>query len=563
MANNFPQTLGLNIPMGTSQPTAPTEVELLERKRDQLLKKQKRAAALEVRNLEREKEYLTKEDEMWIEDFGEGLGVSAQELVFGIKDLFGGLTEENKAMMKDWKRDAGESWGGTAGEVVGEIAQFAVPGGAALKGVKIASKAKKLGKLQKIMATVGAETASAASVGAAQLPGEGETRGGNAATAATGAAVGMGMGPVLSRTMSKMYRGAKRTPEAKKLLDKGVYLTPGQQASNPLISGAETVMDVTPFAARGTKQFKKEAAEAWNMNILNKSAPDGVEITELGTKGAKQLKNSFEKAYKEAWDGAGAVDPGLAKTITLNLTKAGGKLGKKDKRILSNVIDDMVDITNRGDPSAGHVLDNMLRKEISAAGSKNYRMTEILKNARESLRKGLPEDSKAALDAIDAKYPRYLTTKDAVSRAKQTDGLFTPAQLTTSVGKIGKTQEQVGDAALQEAARVGRKTIGRKEGGQPLEWFRRVAGAAPSPPGMKGLGRTLMGETSPQQGMQRIMGSDKAKALREVISAGGVGAALETSTGVIGNVSESLNPFDTRSDRRMVLYPEDLDNRDY
>jgi len=403
-----------------------------------------------------------------------------------------------------------------------------VPGGAALKGVKALSKLKNLSRLKKTGAVIAAEGVSAGAVGGTVLPEAGETRMENVLEAGAAGAIGAGVAPSIGRVFSKFARGAKKTPDAEKLLAEGVDLTPGQMAASPAISGLETVMEVTPFLARGTKKARKTAQESWNKKVMSEAAPEGATITETGTEGAKQMRNAVTNAYDKAWAGAGAFLPKKNKQMQNVLAKAKKTLSLDDARVLGNVMKEMNQLAATGGKKGSQTLDDILRRRIKSAGTDKYELSQILKEARATLRGSLGPKVKSKLATIDAKYPAYLTVRNAVGRAKQTDGLFTPAQLTTSVGTVGKRSAEIGEAAMQEAARVGRSTLGKKEGGAPLEWFRRIAGALPSPLPMKTAGRTLMGQTAPQRAVMRGVSDPRVQAMRELFSSGGASAAMFT-----------------------------------
>ena len=441
-------------------------------------------------------------------DFWEGVALSGMDMVYGVKDLVGAMDENDRATFDQVKKDASDSGFTTAGKVVSEIAQFAIPGGAVAKGVKGASKLKNLAK------GVSGETLVAGTLAGARLPGEGETRAGNVAYDAAATAGGGFAGKVLAKTM----RGLNKTPDAQKLLDEGVYLTPGQQAESKFIQNIETAAEVTPILARGTKAAKKEASESWNENILNKAAPAGTKITEIGTAGGAQLKKAVEAGYASAWKGVKPIDKALRGRLAGRLQKTRSKLGKKDRLVVDNVAADMERI------GSAKGLDDILRREIGTAGRKKVDLRRVLEKTRRELRKVAPVDNKKALAKMDKNYPDFLTAEDAIIRAKQTGGVFTPAQLTMSSGKVGKKKAATGTGPLQEAADIGRETIGKKEGGQPLDFFRRLAGAAPSPPGMRGTGRMLMGDLAPQKAItRRLNESPTVRALRAGPSAAGLG----------------------------------------
>lgn len=464
-----------------------------------------------------------KEKEAWYEDFGEGLAVSGMELYYGAKDLVGQMDEEDKATLTDWQEDAAESGWGTGGRVVGELAQFMIPGGAALKGVRGLSMLKKASNLKKTMAVMGAEGAAAGAVGGTRLPGEDETRLGNMAKEGALGVAGAGIIPLLS----KGARGLTKTKEAMKLLDEGVDLSPGQMAQSQAISGLETAAEVTPFLARGTKLAKKKGTDSWNLNIMNQAAPEGVEITKIGPEGGAQLKTAFNNAYDKAWQGSGKLSKTNAEATITDLAESSTRLGTDDAKVLESTAREIALVLDKGvGNKGGKLIDDILRRRLKATTPDKYDLTEALKEAKNGLRRRMPRKTQEQLDKIDAKYPKYLTVRKAIGNSDTADGVFTPNILTKADKAVSKGRSEVGESLFGEAARLGRATVGKKEGGAPLEWFRRIATAFPSPPGMPLAGRGLMGQTGLQKGAVRAASSPRAQQIRELMSGGGASAAL-------------------------------------
>lgn len=485
-----------------------TDEEKLAAAEAELKQLEERELRFELEQAERELSYLDKEDEAWYEDFAEGLGVSGLKLLYGLQDLLPrGLSQEDKARLEDWKRDAGESGFGTAGEVIGDIAQFVAPGAGILKGAKGVNMLRAASPLVRSSAVLGAETGLAAGLAATRLPEDDETRAGNALTDAAFTVAGAGVGKVLE----KGVRGLAKTKEAQKLLDEGVYLTPGRQAQSQFIQNIETAAEVTPVLARGTKRFRQEALDSWNKNVLQKAAPRGAAITDIGTEGGKQLKQAFEKGYSDAWRGVKPIHAGIRERLANRIAAAKTRLGKKDSRVIDNVIKDLDEI------SSAKGLDDVLRREINAAGPRRRELRLALEKLRRDLRKIAPASNQKALRQMDDQYPAYLAAEDAIIRAKKTGGVFTPDQLMMSAGKIGKKQAATGSAPLQDVAEAGLATVGKNVGGAPLDFFRRLAGAAPSPPFMREVGETLMGNTRPQRALSAALDSPRAEALRYIM----------------------------------------------
>ena len=64
-----------------------------------------------------------------VQDFSEGIGVSGLETYYGAKDLLGLGSAKDKQTLEAWRRAAGESGWGTAGQITGDVAQYLLPAG--------------------------------------------------------------------------------------------------------------------------------------------------------------------------------------------------------------------------------------------------------------------------------------------------------------------------------------------------------------------------------------------------------------------------------------------------
>jgi len=491
-----------------------------------------RKRALKIKNIQRKMDYVDKEEESGFEDFGEGVVKSLMKLNVGMQDLTGDVRPEHAAALEDWSRDAGESGWGTAGEVAGEILQLAIPGGALIKGAKGVQKGKGLVNTMKSMAgsTAAKEAGLAGTMAGARMPEKGETRVGNAMLDA-----GLGVaGDLGGKLFMKTLRGADKTDEALELLadtidpvtgKPSVTLTPGQSAKSQGIQGLEQTMDYFPGVSAGGVNARKRALEQWNKNILNNSSPPPVVkpdaqgimqttgdalIEATGTTGTKQLQKLMTEAYADAWQGAGKLKRSHIDPIQRNMERNARRLGEADERALQSALDDLNKLFADGSRKGFQSADDLLRRRLKSAGDDKYDLSQALEQARVDLRASLPTEVTSKLDAIDAQYPAYLTSRNAVKHSAKDEGIFTPNQLTTSVNTVGKSKAEVGDAALQDAARLGRNTVG-KSVSEPLpDWWRRVVRNAPTwDEGMDFGGRLIMGDTVGQEKLLRGMGALK------------------------------------------------------
>jgi len=450
-----------------------------------------------------------REEESGLQDFGEGLGVSGLNTYYGLKDLAspitGGLDDEDRATLKDWEEDAGQSGWGTAGEVVGDVGQILLgggAGGAALKGATMLPKFMK--------GAVAADTAASAVLGATQLPQEGDSRLANAGKEAVAALAGGGLGKAIAATGGKLSRGISQTDEAVKLLDEGVPLTPGQASSGGLPRSLEYAMQAAPVLAKGREAAREAAVEKWGQNIMKKAAPEGVDITAPAREGAKQLKQSFETAYTKAWSTATKPDASAVNAMESTIKDGSKVVGVDGKAALTKATGNLSKLIADFSPQALKTFDHSLKRQIgSAARAGDEALEESLNALRVQLRDALPADAQDALKAVDSQYGKYLVVKKAGAKAKKTKGVFTPDQFMDSVGAVGgETRTFTGKAPLQEFAEDALTSVGRSEPNMILDLLKGTIGQFPTnQPLMDAGGRAMLGRTGAQKGVQKGLDS--------------------------------------------------------
>ena len=474
-----------------------------------------------------------KEKEAWYEDLAEGVGVSALDTYYGVKDLVSEVDDEDRATLKDWKQDAAESGWGTAGQVAGEVAQFMIPGGALMKGAKLANKARKIPLLTKALNAAGgtalrAEVAGAGALGATQLPEEGESRLGNAAKEMGMAFVGGKAGEGLS----KAVRGIKKSKAGQELLDQGVPLTPGQAAESKGVQGFESLMELTPGLARGTKKVQEKASRAWDLHVMNKAAPDGVTITKSGTDGFGQLKQGVDDAYTAAWNTLEEVPSSVTDGMKNQIDDLLEKVDFADARVLNKVKKDIAKLADGPAGMQTKALDNTLRKEMADALDNHGLMGE-LQALKEMLRDGVPEVTRKALNKIDAKYPDYLAIRKATAKARASGGEFNTKDLASAGGIVGgETRSALGTAPMLKQAVQGQATLGNSGRGELIGYLRRALNVLPTVLPLKTLGRGMLGQTGPQKVGQKVLDSGLSDYLRKYAG------PAKLSAGYYGSVGE-------------------------
>lgn len=450
------------------------------------------------------------EKDAWYEDLAEGVAVSGMGTWYGLKDLFGGMSEEDRKTFEDWKTDAGESLWGGVGQGVGELAQLAVPGAGAMKLAKTIGKAKRL-----IPFT--ADVASSAGLGALQAPDVGENRLMNA-IGGGGSAL---LGGALGRALSKPFRGAKIDDEARVLMDEGVRLTPGQAASGSLPRALEQIAQWKLFSGKGVQRARQEGIRDWNRLAFRVASPPGHQVNDIGETGLIKMKEAFDNAYSSAWKNANKPSQTGMVNMINNVVRQGGELNADSQHVIRNLLMDVRDISYRYTPEKVEQLDKKLRRRINSAfRENNHDLGYALKEMKNDLREAIGPDFAGKLRAIDNKYDSYRAIRKAATskRSLKAGKVFTPDDLIDASKTVaGESRTSVGANPLQREIMLGDATVGRHEYKPLIDMRKALIQNSPDLTlgGYRGLGNFIMGETRPQKALRSAL-SPIGNALRNL-----------------------------------------------
>jgi hypothetical protein len=457
---------------------------------------------------------LSGEKESGLEDFGEGLVTSLLSTKVGLEDLIqkpfgGGAEPEDIAQLEDWKRDALQSGWGTAGRVVGEIGQMAVPGGLALKGAKAISASSKALPLAAEMATVGG-------FGYIQPPEEDETRLGKAAEYAAAAGVGGVAGRLLKPILGKS--AVRISNEADELMKKypSIFLMPGEAGSGRFTQGLETAGQVTPFLARAIQRGKAQSLKTWGRELIKESLPRRLrhKITADGLDGVKQAIKASDDAFDMAWgsvddiklpaqwfDDAGNTNIDYLKSLPLR---------KGERLTVKQAIEDASELLKN--ETKASEIDRLFGKiENTASRNGEARVAKVIKQFRDEIRGQLPKNQQDNLAAIRGKWQEQLVLRKAAANAITDTSIENMSQikprhvLSAAKSVAGDTAFAKQSAPLQQLAMLGKSTLERKVHGQPLSFFRRIAGMFPAVPLYRQTGRYLTSQYNWQRQVAEIL----------------------------------------------------------
>lgn len=483
----------------------------------------------------------TGESRLWgaIKDVGTGLYSSAAELSMGLQSMTPIPFSEGQTAALEESREAYKEAGPMAGvgRMGGEVAQYALPSKyiqTGLKGLtKTMEQLPKLAQLAKASPAAAGDVGAALAMGVTKMPQEGQTKMDTMATELAYLAGGTGLTKAMGKIGDLVTKGIKQTPSARLVADKGIELTPGKASESGLPRAFEYVSQVVPGLSKATGALQKEAVENMNRQVLKRAAPEGTAkyITNIGTRGMRQLKDEFTEAYTKAWSTA-REPTAAAKALIRSRANAGRRyLGDNSSKQVDKALDELGGLRDNFSPKRIQSLDNTLRTQIRTASTGNNadpELVKVLTAMRKDLRQSLGKDTSSALSKVDAKYGEYSVVKEAVSTRKAMGegddliagmgGVFDADDLLGAAKNIGKTGRiSIGTAPSQELAVALSQSLGRTDPSMLIDMMKGLAKNAPGPRGiMKNVGDVAMGRTGWQKNLQQRLegGEPLADALR-------------------------------------------------
>ena len=486
-----------------------------------------------------------------VERFAMGVARPVFETGYGIKQLAGGqLTPEQEHRLAVLRGNKGMA--GTTGRIAGEMATFALPGGA---GTKLATKAPQaVARLAPLAADIGVS----AGMEALKAPEEGRTRGQAAMEGAGGAAFGR----AVAAPLGALATGVRNvTDDAAAFMREHTNVIPTLgQMKGGMVRAAEERLKAVPFVGEQIKKREREAIEQWNRNLSERalpsaSAPNGPmprprlpEGVRTGQESIAHVQDRFTDAYDSIFKDR-KFELGGDGSVAARFDDLADNLAlPKDasERAQSRLKDmaEMMETTSTSGEAASRIDDNLREFARSARQNGFSDEADIYDFARKIFRGGLPKDVNARLREIDAAYRDWVPVERAAAykNAGATEGVFSPSQLLGASRASSDTVRKRGFAAgkapqQQEAQRAGRvlsnditdlgKGPGTAEKILGVGAFLNPAVAAPFIPTLvpysKAGAKALAGKY-PWQGKLRTLSDILAE---QGVTAGRTGAAIE------------------------------------
>lgn len=279
--------------------------------------------------------------------------------------------------------------------------------------------------------------------------------------AALGGVAGSAL-PALGRGVSTVTKGLKRTPEAQRLLDIGIELTPGQMNPTGLFNHAEEAMQSAPLVGSAIRNARENAQDQFQRAVIERGS-----FNPLSKKGdlndaLGEAYESFEPMYAQAKGHAinAPSDVDITRAVMDPQIFADDAAREKVSRFVQNQLTALKTAT----PDSGDLLKIRSNVRQAARGAAKdptkaaevQLLNQVDMTLTQSIHSQLPLEARKALNSADQRYGLHKITESAVAKARDRPGGFTPTMLSQAVKEsVGKGAYARGDGRLRDLAKAG------------------------------------------------------------------------------------------------------------
>lgn len=293
----------------------------------------------------------------------------------------------------------------------------------------------------------------------------------------TGAAFGAAA-PLLAAGVARVISPkASVNPDLAKLRSEGVTPTVGQALGgrwNALEEKAQSL----PIAGDMIANARQRGLESFNRAAINRAtSPVGGKAASIGQDGVAEAGDIISSAYDKGKsalghfqiDNQGAQELTTLKQMVAALPDKERKVFEQHWQLLASEVSPNGSIVADGFKR----LDSKLGKESARFSGSPDAYQQQLGDALAEMKRIITENAKRAnpdaasqIKAADAAYANLVRVEGAAKSAKNSGGVFTPAQLNSAVQQADRTVRKRatarGEALLQDLAAAGQNVIGNK-----------------------------------------------------------------------------------------------------
>jgi hypothetical protein len=265
---------------------------------------------------------------------------------------------------------------------------------------------------------------------------------------------------------------------ARKLLDEGVRLTPGQIV--PMLKRVEDVAQSFPFVGGMVRDARAQAMGDFNVAAANRAlAPIGEKVAPGVAPGhdlIEHVEDKISSAYQKVHPNISlSIDPDLAHDLGQVTHAAGQTLGEGQQKQLQNTIKAQISdkLAQNGGIAPGEVvqgitseLGNEIRGYRGDPSFDSRKLGQALGDVRTAISDALIRQNPGYADELqkaNEAWANYVKIRDAAGRAGNVAGQFSPTQLNRAAvkGETAGTNAR-GQALMQDLAEAGKEILPSK-----------------------------------------------------------------------------------------------------
>ncbi len=398
----------------------------------------------------------------------------------------------------------------------------------------------------------GIQTASAVTSGLAS-EGTRKLGGGPIAQTVGGILGGIVPGAALA-TAQKIGTGLSRTPEAQRLLDRGVELTPGQMNPKGMYNQLEENVQSLPVIGPIVRNSRDAARTGVQRAAIQEGSAPGAVIQQSDD--VAQMLDEAYQSFQPLYDQAKGfpVRPAIVNTtgpdlpidqaISRAVANRGVRATADDRAAVQGFLDDQLTKPFSTSDDLLNIRSAVRQEARDATRGNQIAQAKLLDDADDALSKALesqlPPDALKALKAADSKYGDYKIAERAVARGTDRPGGFTPNDLSQAVAQGNRggnagSYARGGGGPLREIAADARKTLDSRSPPTGQRILGLVPAAALSPAALAASGtQTGRRLAAGQYGFQQSLDN----AIQQAGLEGGVGARQSATQELIQSLTD-------------------------
>lgn len=309
-----------------------------------------------------------------------------------------------------------ETGGGVTGNILGQVAQFAVPAGYIARGGKLAAR-------------VGRSALFGGAVANTQPVATGQSRALNTALGAGGGAAGEG----LAAGVGKLAQGAasKVSAETKKLAERarelGIPLRAEQVTGSRPLAGVSAALDTIPFSGRDASRNVQRAA--WNRALSRTVGQSDTNLTTAVKNAEEALGAKYDSVLRS---NSVKVDDAFQSQLDEALQSARSELPEAQFSVIAKQVDEILSKVGSEGAIEGQAAYNIKRVLDRIGRSKEpyaYHARQLKDALIGALDRSLPPEVAKAFTKTRGQYANLIALRGALRAGAE--GTVTPAKLAT------------------------------------------------------------------------------------------------------------------------------------